>query len=219
MADAPVRAAVYCRMSLARFGDTTKVEDQERICRELCTARGWEITGVYADNNRSAWQKNRKRPGWDRMLADVGRGQVGAIVVYHGDRLVRQPFDLETLLNLAEGKGIKLASPTGTRDLANDDDLFILRIEVAAACRESAATSRRKKGEYARMRRAGLVRPGGRGGRAYGYKTDGITLLPAEVIVIQEAARRVLGGEHTLAIARDLTHARWRPPRRVAAGT
>src|SRR5215472_2050222 len=159
-----VRAAIYCRMSLARFGDSTKVEDQERICRDLAEQRGWEVAEVWTDNNQSAWIRNRKRPGWDAMLEAVEAGKVNGIIVYHGDRLVRQPFDLETLINLAYGKSIKLASPTGVRDLSNDDDLFILRIEVAAQCRESAGTSRRKKNEYARLRRAGKVRPGGRGG-------------------------------------------------------
>lgn len=199
-------------MSLARYGDATKTEDQERISRELAGHRGWAVSRVYTDNNKSAWQRNRKRPGWDAMLADVEAGKLGAIIVYHGDRLVRQPWDLETLINLAYGKGIKLASPTGERDLSNDDDLFILRIEVAAQCRESASTSRRKKTEFDRLRRRGLVRPGGRGGRAFGFATDGVTHIPAEVGAIQETAVRVLEGEAVGAIARDLNSAGIRTP-------
>src|SRR5215469_6090419 len=104
-------------MSLARFGDTTKVDDQERICRSLCDQLGWPVTAVYKDNSRSAWQKNRNRPGWNAMLAAVEAGQVDAIAVYHGDRLMRHPWDLERLLDLAEVRGVKLASPTGVRDL------------------------------------------------------------------------------------------------------
>ena len=200
-----LRAGIYCRLSLAKFGDSTKVDEQERICRELCGRRGWAVAEVYTDNNRSAWQRNRKRKDWDRMLADVEAGKLDAIVVYHGDRLVRQPYDLECLLNLAYGKGIRLASPTGVRDLGNDDDLFILRIEVAAQCRESAGTSRRKKSQYDRMRRQGLVRSGGRGGRAFGFATDGVTHVPAECAVVREMTDRVLAGESAGVIARDLT--------------
>src|ERR1017187_5296243 len=207
-----IAAGIYCRMSLARYGDATKTEDQERISRELAGHRGWAVSRVYTDNNKSARQRNRKRPGWDAMLADVEAGKLGAIIVYHGDRLVRQPWDLETLINLAYGKGVKLASPTGERDLSNDDDLFILRIEVAAQCRESASTSRRKKTEFDRLRRRGLVRPGGRGGRAFGFATDGVTHIPAEVGAIQETAVRVLEGEAVGAIARDLNSAGIRTP-------
>jgi site-specific DNA recombinase len=219
-----VLAGIYTRMSVAAIGDTTKVEDQEAISRGLARHRNWEVVEVYCDNSRSAWQRNRKRPGWDRMLADVEAGKINAIIVYHGDRLVRQPRDLEDLLDLAHGKGIKLASPTGTRDLDDDEAQFILGIEANMARRESANTSRRRKAQYARWRREGRVRPGGRGGRAFGFATDGVSHFPAdrcdvttreelaEADVVREMARRVLDGEHAGAIVRDVTARGWRTP-------
>ena len=39
----PVRAGIYCRLSLARYGDTTKVDDQERICRQLASQLSWQL--------------------------------------------------------------------------------------------------------------------------------------------------------------------------------
>lgn len=215
------RAGIYCRMSLVVMNDPTKVEDQARISRELAERLGWRIAldaghpnhdGVYTDNSRSAWRKNRKRPAWNQMLADVEAGRLDSIVVYHGDRLVRQPYDLETLINLADGKGVRLASPTGMRDLDNSDDRFVLRILVAQACMESDNTSRRRKMQYDRWRREGRVRPGGRGGRAFGFATDGVTHVTDECKFIREAAARVLGGEPTGAIARDLTERGARAP-------
>jgi DNA invertase Pin-like site-specific DNA recombinase len=197
-------------MSRASDGDTTKVEDQERISRELCARRGWEVaegfgypepSGAYVDNNASAWKRARKRPGWDQMLADVADGSLSAIIVYHGDRLARQPYDLEMLINLAYGRGIKLASVTGDRDLSNEDDLFILRIETAAQCRDSASTSRRKKAQFARMRSQGLTRPGGKGGRAFGFEKDGITRRPREAAIIRRAGRAVLRGRSLGSVA------------------
>jgi len=92
------------------------------------------------------------------------------------------------------------------------------------AKRESANTSRRRKAQYERMRREGRVRPGGRGGRAFGFATDGATHLPAdrcivatreeesEADVIREMARRVLAGEGVSAIARDVTARGWLTP-------
>jgi DNA invertase Pin-like site-specific DNA recombinase len=191
-------------MSLAIMNDTTKVDDQERICRELAERRGWKVAEpVYSDNNRSAWQRNRKRPAWDQMLRDVEAGKINAIVVYHGDRLIRQPWDLERLINLAYGKGVKLASPTGDRDLSKSDDLYIVRIEAAGQCRESDRTSERRKSQYARWRREGRVRPGGRGGRAYGFATDGVTQVEAECNHVRDMAAMLLAGEPTGALVRD----------------
>ena len=199
-------------MSLAAMGDTTKVDDQERICRELAERREWKIADVYCDNNRSAWQRNRKRPEWDRMLADIDAGRINAIVVYHGDRMIRQPFDLEVLINLAYGKGVKLASPTGDRDLSRSDDLYIVRIEAAGQCRESDRTSERRKSQYERWRREGRVRPGGRGGRAFGFATDGVTHVEPECDVVRDMATRVLRGESAGTIARTVSAAGWRTP-------
>jgi site-specific DNA recombinase len=211
-------------MSLAAIGDTTKVDDQERICRELAAHLDWPIAEVYTDNSRSAWQRNRKREDWERMLTDVDRGRINALLIYHGDRLIRQPFDLETLLNLSDGKGVRLAAPTGTRNLDSAEDRFILRIEAAMACRESDNTSRRRKAQYVRWRREGRVRPGGPGGRPFGFATDGVTHLPpdrwdvatrepvTEADLIREMAARITDGEHAKAIARDVTARGWRTP-------
>ena len=210
LAEAP-RAAIYCRISLAMFGDTTKGEDQARIARQMAEQRGWEVAagvgypeqnGIYTDNNKTAWQKNRKRPAWNRMLEDVGTGKLDAIVVYHGDRLVRRPEDLTDLIRLADNKGIKLASPTGTYNL--DNQRLELWIRAAFAEEESQRTSERKKSQYERWRRAGLVRPGGRGGRAFGFGSDGVTHVPEETAVVREVAARILTGEGIRTIATSL---------------
>lgn len=202
----PTIAAIYCRLSLSRFGDSANVDDQERVCRDLAAARGWTTTDghVYKDNSRSAWRRDRKRPGWDAMLAAIHRGEVGAVVVYHGDRLIRQPRDLEDLIDLAVNRGIRLASPTGERDLDNYDDQFILRIEAAAQHREVGATSRRMKRQFARLAEEGRSRLGGRGGRAFGFEPDGLTIREADAGIVREVARRILDGETVGAICRDL---------------
>lgn len=202
----PLRAAIYCRISLARFGDTLKVDDQERVCRQIADIRGWQIQEkhVYKDNSVSAWRRDRRRPGWDTMLTAIERGEVDAVIVYHGDRLIRQPRDLEDLIDLAGRRGIRLASPTGDRRLDSDDDLFILRIEAAASHREVASTSRRLKRMYDRLADQGVVRLGGRGGRAFGFEPDGRTVRDADAAMLREVADRVLAGEALGAICRDI---------------
>lgn len=219
-----IRAGVYARISHVLDDDKTKVDDQLFIGGELAGSRGWKVERTYSDNNRSAWQRNRKRPGWDALLADLKAGVINAVVVYHGDRLMRQPRDLEDLIDLADGRNIPLAAPTGTRDLSNDDDLFILRIEVAHACRSSADTSRRMKSHHDRRARKGKRATGGHGGRTFGYETDGVTHRApdrcvvatgreeSEPDVIREMARRVLAKEKRAAIGKDLAKRGWTTP-------
>jgi DNA invertase Pin-like site-specific DNA recombinase len=212
VSEEPVQAAIYCRISLSTMGDTTKVEDQERICRLLCEQIGWHVVGVYTDNNKSAWQRSVRRREWERMLADIEAGKITGIVTYHGDRLVRQPRDLEKLIDLANGKGIRLASPTGTRNLDKRDDRAMARVIATFAENESAALSERRQLQYQRWRREGKVRAGGRGGRPFGFGTDCATHIPGETAIIREAAARVLNGESAGAISRDISARGWRTP-------
>ncbi|MGW4889652.1 recombinase family protein [Streptomyces murinus] len=180
----PQRPALYCRLSYAPDGSLEKVERQEADGRVMGANLKWpEFCCVYVDNSRSAWQRNRKRPDWDRMLltldSDTGRltptdpkanHHHDGIMVYHGDRLIRQPYDLELLLNIADTRRIPLASVAGVRDLSNPDDRFILRIEAAQACRESDNTSRRVRRALKARAEKGLSQVGGHRPFGFGVK-------------------------------------------------
>lgn len=219
-----LRAGIYCRISRAADGDFTKTDDQERISRDQAGQLGWTVIDVYTDHSKSAWQPGRKRKEWDRMLGDIDAGRINAIIVYHGDRLIGRPEDLATLLGLSRSRGIRLASPTGDRDLSNPDDEFVMWIEAAMKGRESANLSRRRKSQYERWRREGRVFAGGHGGRRFGYMSSGLELYPpcrcdaatreehSEAQIIREAAGRTLAGESAYAIVKDLTARGWRTP-------
>lgn len=193
MVSTPLNAGIYCRLSYAPDGSLEKVERQEADCRELAARLGWPISEahIFPDNSRSAWQRERKRPQWDRMLAAIEAGEIDAIIVYHGDRLVRQPWDLEILLRLADERRVDLASVAGMRDLSDEDDRFILRIEVAQACKESANTSRRVRRGWAARAKQG--RPSGGGKRPFGFE-DLETVRPAEAQLLAEVAEMRLAG-------------------------
>ena len=202
----PKSAGIYCRLSFAPDGSPEKVERQEADCRELAKRLGWTVCDVYPDNSRSAWQRNRKRPQWDRMLADIEAGKLDGILVYHGDRLMRQPWDLEVLLHLAKDLHLPLASPSGTRNLSDPEHQFILRIEVAQACKASDDTSRRvRRGLKARAEKGG---PASGSNRPFGYgvptEKEGRTGKPiydltkqnrTEARIGREAVRRFLAGQ------------------------
>lgn len=194
-----VRAAIYCRISPIPDSEE-RLERQEGDCRTLCERLDWEVAGIFVDPKRSAWQRNRKRPRWDAMLQGVQDGLFDAIVVYHGDRLIRQPWDLEMLLSLASEKGLRLASPTGTRRLDNADDRFILRIEAAQACRESDNTSRRTKRAKEARRAAGVVQIGGT--RPFGRNADR-SVFAEEADEVLDVFTRILAGEGPTGLWRE----------------
>lgn len=210
MAKAPQRsgyageeAAIYCRISQANDDDQTGVDRQERICRETAERLGLSVAAahVYIDNNRSAWKRNRKRPGWANLLEVMREGAIRHVIVYHPDRLMRQPRDLEELLSIADEQQLMLHGQANRRDLSNADDRFFLRIEVAHACRSSDDTSRRLKDAMEDQAAAGHPHTGR---RRYGYEQDGRTIIEKEAQIVREVFRRYLDGESPVAIAREL---------------
>lgn len=196
-------AAIYCRISQADDDDQTGVDRQERICREIAERRGLIIdpAHVYVDNSRSAWSRKRKRPGWDRLLDEARERGFRHIIAYHPDRLMRQPRDLEELLQVSDDHAITLHGEANRRDLSDPDDRFILRIEVAHACRSSDDTSRRLKSAMRDRVREG--KPQG-GVRRFGYTKDGMTIVGDEAEIVREVFDRYLKGEGPAPIAKDL---------------
>lgn len=195
-------AAIYCRVSHIKDQDQTSVDRQERICRDTAGQLGLSVTCVLIDPNRSAWQRGRKRPGWDRLLELASDNGVRHIVVYHPDRLMRQPFDLEELLTIADRHGIILHGKSGYRDLSDPDDRHYLRGEVAHACRSSDDTSRRLKDAMVDRARDGKPHTGS---RRFGYSPDGMMIIEAEAEWVRWVFQSYLDGMNPHAIAEELT--------------
>ncbi|HEU5425534.1 MAG TPA: recombinase family protein, partial [Actinocrinis sp.] len=187
-------AAIYCRISKTHDEDQTGVERQERICRDVAERLRLQVASgnAYIDNNRSAWQRDRKRPGWDKLLAAIESGQVRHVIIYHADRLLRQPQDLEVLLSKTEEHHVILHGQAGGRDLSDPDDRFILRMEVAHACRSSDDTSRRVRDTLAERASAGKPHSGK---RRFGYDKTGTKIIEEEAKTVRWIFTQYLKGK------------------------
>ncbi|WP_240799051.1 recombinase family protein [Streptomyces sp. A0958] len=148
--------------------------------------------------SRSAWRRNRKRPGWDQLLECARRREFRHIIAYHPDRLMRQPRDLEELLQVSDEQEIVLHGEANRRNLSDPNDRFILRIEVAHTCRSSDDTSRRLKSALAERAETGMPLSGK---RRFGYEPDGMTIREDEAEIVREVFDRYLKGQSPVAIA------------------
>lgn len=197
----PAAAAVYARISSDPEGDQLGVTRQVQDCRGLAERRGWPVQEVYVDDDRSAYS-GKPRPAYRRLLADIRAGAVDAVVVWHLDRLLRQPKELEEFFEVCDAARIKdLASVTGDVDLSNHDGRFMARILGAVARKESDDKSRRITRKHLELAMAG--RQSGGGSRAYGYREDRRTIEPIEAAAVREAAGRVRAGDSLRALATD----------------
>ena len=175
---------IYCRKSKKGDKQEITVSRQKRLALDDCEKLGLSVSPdrIYIDNGSSAWQRNRKRPGWDALMAAARRGEVKHIMCYHEDRALRQPWDLEELFTVSDEYGITLYGRANARDLQDHNDRYALRIEIAHACRSSDDTSRRLKDQKQERAEMGLQN----GARAYGYSPGGLTLVAAEAAIVRE---------------------------------
>lgn len=187
-----MRTAIYARISQDAAGLELGVTRQEQDCRAEAKSRGWEVVGVYADNDVSA-TRSKSRPEYERMLRDVRSGHLQAVVVWDIDRLTRTPREIEDVIDFADEYGLALANVGGDIDLSTSDGRMMARIKGALARAETEKMGKRLQRRF--LQKAELGEPHGRS--PYGYRrVDGRDVPDeAEAAVVREAARRVLAGE------------------------
>ena len=164
--------AIYCRKSMKGDKKEITVNRQKRLALDDCEKLGLIVhpENIFIDNGASAWKRNRKRPDWDALIAKARRGEIRHIVMYHEDRGLRQPWDLEELLSISDEHEIMLYGRANSRNLQDHNDRYALRIEIAHACRSSDDTSRRLKDQKQERAESGLPM----GARPYGYSKNGM---------------------------------------------
>lgn len=193
---------IYARISLDRR-DGEGVARQLADCRELVTAR-WPDAQIaeYVDNDLSAFRAKR-RPEYERLLADLADRNLTAVVAYHSDRLYRRLTDLETFIDAVQAAGADVATvKAGDIDLSTASGRMLAGILGAVVKHESERISERVA--RAKKQRVAEGRPGGGGRRAYGFTVDRTALVPEEADVLRDAAASVIAGESWNSVVRRL---------------
>nr|WP_201761664.1 MULTISPECIES: recombinase family protein [unclassified Nonomuraea] len=209
----PLRAVLYVRISDDPEGAEKGVDRQEADCRAYAEAQGFSVVEVFRENDTSAFkqrtitlptgEKVRRvvRPRFRAMLQLLARHGAEAMIAYDLDRAVRDPRDLEDLIDAKVLYGFRVLSTTGSLRLDSDSDIAMARVLVAMANKSSADTARR----VARASKQQALEGRWHGGRApYGYRMGDSTLyvVSEHAALVREAADRVLAGESLYVITR-----------------
>ena len=116
---APVRAALYLRVSTGRQADNDlSIPDQRTQARAYCASRGWEIVADYVEPGVSA--TDDRRPEFQRMIdaATTKPPAFDVIVVHSFSRFFRDQFQLEFYVRRLAKSGVRLVSIT--QELGDD---------------------------------------------------------------------------------------------------
>ncbi len=196
------QAAVYARISSDPNDTALGVARQLKDCLALAERKGWPVVETFVDNDVSA-TSGKPRPQYVRMMTALTEGRLDALVCWDVDRLTRTPRELEDVVDLAERRGVALASVGGEIDLATPQGRLTARIKGSVAKHETEQLTRRVKAKMAERAESGA--PHGR--TAYGWRREQVydnqgrrlgsrdVVHPEQAAVIRGAAAAVLAGE------------------------
>ena len=110
------RAAIYARVSdKSQDGeDKTSIGEQIGEMEAYCEQKGLTITARYQEVGRG-WTK--KRPEFQRMLADARKGRFDTIVCWKSDRLSRGMYPAAALMEVVEAHQINLEAVMDAIDM------------------------------------------------------------------------------------------------------
>ena len=110
------RAAIYARVSdKSQDGeDKTSIGEQIGEMEAYCEQKGLTITARYQEVGRG-WTK--KRPEFQRMLADARKGRFDTIVCWKSDRLSRGMYPAAALMEVVEAHQIRLEAVMDAIDM------------------------------------------------------------------------------------------------------
>lgn len=195
-------AAIYVRISDDTDGQGLGVGRQEADCRALCEQHGWTDVVIYCDNDRSAYQRRKPRPEYQRMLDDIKNQEVDVVVAWHPDRLHRQLRELVPFVDLVNDYGVQVQTVrAGVYDLGTPTGRMQAHVGGAMAAYESEHKSERIKRKMEENAAEGKHHGGS---RPYGWKEDRVTVDPDESKFVKLATDKALSGISMRGVAREL---------------
>lgn len=195
-----MRAVVYTRISLDRFGDESAVTRQREDALKLIEIRGWELIAEYQDNDTSAAGK-KDRPGFKQLIDKINSGTIDAVVAWSFDRLSRNRRDELMLIEACQKHSVTLALVRGSDiDMSTPAGRMVADIMATTARHEIEVKSDRQK--RANFQRAKQGKPHA-ARRAFGYEANGIDVNRTEADYLSWAYSQIISGASLRSIARQ----------------
>jgi site-specific DNA recombinase len=112
-----MKVALYARVSTPLKLERQDPTTQLLPLREFCAKRSWEIAGEYIDDISAV----KRRPEYDRMLADARRGRFDGIVVVKLDRIFRSMEEFVKVVRRLNQWGIRFVCVDQAIDTDRND--------------------------------------------------------------------------------------------------
>ncbi|QDI73178.1 recombinase [Streptomyces calvus] len=189
-----MRAAILERVSTEEQTRGYGLDVQDDACRAYVERKGWRLHDVYKDEGVSG--SLIKRPGFDRLMADVKAGLVDVVVVHKFDRVGRTGRAFWRWVWQLEDLETAIVSVTQDIDTTTTTGKFMLQQFAALAEMEYNLIRERTQGGLQKKAESG----GWTGGAPpYGYRIEGKGKR-GSFLVIDEHEAAILKAARTMAV-------------------
>ena len=158
----PKRAAIYARVSDKSQAeeDKTSISEQISDMEAYCEEKGMPIVARYQEVGRG-WSK--KRPEFQRMLADARMGRFDTIVCWKSDRLSRGMYPAAAVMEVVDAYRIDIEAVMDAVDMKTFGLMAAIGKIELDNFRERAGMGKRGKAKQGRLPT---------GSPPYGYRVD-----------------------------------------------
>lgn len=219
------RVCLYLRVSTEEQAENPEgsIKNQEQRLREFIRLKNTiepfgQIGAVYTDPGISA--KDMNRPGFQKMLLAIEKGEVNLVLVTELSRFSRSTKDFTILQEFLEEHGCKFLSLRENFDTSGAAGSMVLNMMASIAEFERRQTAERVSHSFLARAKRGLYNGGS---VPLGYRIDeeraGYLLIdPATVEMVRFAFRSFLKHETLAAATKFLNSKDIKLPRRVYGG-
>ncbi|MDD4527556.1 MAG: recombinase family protein, partial [Candidatus Margulisbacteria bacterium] len=196
------KVALYIRVSTERqANEGDSLEEQEKELKKFCDFRNYQILNIYIERGKSGGNTNR--PEYQKLIKDIEKQKIKAVIVKKLDRLSRSLMDFENLMNLMNKKEVEFISIKENFDTTTAMGKAMLRVALVFAQLEREQTSERISDVMGHRASLGLFN-GGR--RIYGYSIIEKELVPypKEKQILEVIFQKFLETHSTCAVANFL---------------
>lgn len=179
------KAIGYVRVSTEEQAEEgVSLRGQAEKIRQYAALHDLDLVEIVEDAGKSA--KDLRRPGMERMLEKVRRGEVDAVIVAKLDRATRSVRDLQDLLAVFKKKEVEFASVAERLDTSSASGRFFVGMLGLVAQWERETISERTRDGLAKIRSEGR-RVSGQAPRGFRFNGDRVVADAVEARLVAEA--------------------------------
>ncbi len=154
------RCAVYTRKSSEEGleQEFNSLHAQREACEAFIKSQageGWRLVRNHYDDGGLSGA-TMERPALQRLMADIAKGLIDAVVVYKVDRLTRSLADFAKMVEVFDARGVSFVAVTQQFNTTTSMGRLTLNVLLSFAQFEREVTGERIRDKIAASKRKGI---------------------------------------------------------------